>query len=64
MTGVSNQPVKINSLSLIRLAGVDRIFDLLDILAKGFQIEPLVYLGIVLGLLAARLASPLKRAVA
>lgn len=33
-------------------------------LAKGFQIEPLVYLGIVLGLLALRLRLPLRRAVA
>lgn len=32
--------------------------------AKGFQIEPLVYLGIVAGLLAARVRRPLKRAVA
>lgn len=32
--------------------------------AKGFQIEPLVYLGIVTGLLAARVRRPLKRAVA
>lgn len=33
-------------------------------LVKGFQIEPLVYLGIVLGLLGLRLAGPVKRAVA
>jgi len=32
--------------------------------AKGFQIEPLVYLGLVVGLLAARVRWPLKRAVA
>jgi sulfoxide reductase heme-binding subunit YedZ len=32
--------------------------------AKGFQIEPLVYLTLVLGLLAARLPMPMKRAVA
>lgn len=32
--------------------------------AKGFQIEPLVYLALVLGLLAARLPMPMKRAVA
>lgn len=33
-------------------------------LAKGFQIEPLVYLCIVLSLVAARVRLPLKRAVA
>ena len=33
-------------------------------LAKGFQIEPLIYLGLVLALLAARLPPVLKRAVA
>lgn len=33
-------------------------------LSKGFQIEPLIYLGIVLALLASRLSVPLKRAVA
>lgn len=33
-------------------------------LAKGFQIEPLVYMAIVLGLLMARIRWPLKRAVA
>ena len=33
-------------------------------LAKGFQIEPLVYLGIVVALVAARIRLPLKRAVA
>ncbi len=33
-------------------------------LVKGFQIEPLVYLGIVLALLAMRLPRPVKRAVA
>lgn len=33
-------------------------------LAKGFQIEPLVYLGIMLGLVALRLRMPLRRAVA
>ena len=33
-------------------------------LAKGFQIEPLVYLGIILLLLLARVRPPLKRAVA
>ena len=33
-------------------------------LAKGFQLEPLVYLGLVLVLLAARFTAPLKRAVA
>lgn len=31
-------------------------------LVKGFQIEPLVYLGVVLGLLALRLPMPLRRA--
>ena len=33
-------------------------------LVKGFQIEPLIYFGIVLALLAMRLPRPLKRAVA
>ena len=33
-------------------------------LAKGFQIEPLIYLGIVVGLVLMRFPSPLKRAVA
>ena len=33
-------------------------------LAKGFQIEPLVYLGLMLFLVAARVGPPLKRAVA
>ena len=33
-------------------------------LVKGFQIEPLIYLGIVLALLATRLPRPMKRAVA
>lgn len=33
-------------------------------LAKGFQIEPLVYLGIVGALVLARIGQPLKRAVA
>lgn len=33
-------------------------------LVKGFQIEPLVYLGIVAALLAARLPKPVKRAAA
>lgn len=33
-------------------------------LVKGFQIQPLVYLGIVIALLVVRLPKPLKRAVA
>ena len=33
-------------------------------LAKGFQIEPLVYLAIILGLVATRIKLPVKRAVA
>lgn len=33
-------------------------------LAKGFQIEPLIYLGVILVLLSARIRWPLKRAVA
>ena len=33
-------------------------------LAKGFQIEPLIYLAVILGLLVTRIKFPLKRAVA